>query len=85
MELGSCVQFCEIGYRRTDTSCFLFDSDRFFRQSPVVSWKMKPPEKKPLVRREIPEEAQVKIRKGQKKQHINPVQELSIFKEKDSF
>ncbi|XP_038071115.1 catenin alpha-2-like [Patiria miniata] len=50
--------------------------------SPVVSWKMKPPEKKPLVRREIPEETQVKVRKGQKKQRINPVQELSIFKEK---
>ena len=53
--------------------------------TPVVSWKMKPPEKKPLVRREIPEETQVKVRKGQKKQRINPVQELSIFKEKDSF
>ncbi|XP_033633202.1 catenin alpha-2-like isoform X2 [Asterias rubens] len=51
--------------------------------SPVVSWKMKPPEKKPLVRREVPEETQVKIRKGAKKLHVNPVQELSIFKEKD--
>ncbi|XP_072013158.1 catenin alpha-2-like isoform X2 [Amphiura filiformis] len=53
--------------------------------SPVVQWKMKAPEKKPLVHRTIPEEVAARVRKGQKKQHINPVRELSKFREKDAF
>ena len=31
---------------------------------PLVVWKMKAPEKKPLVRREAPDEVKAKIRKG---------------------
>ncbi|XP_063963590.1 catenin alpha-2-like [Lytechinus pictus] len=53
--------------------------------SPVVLWKMKAPEKKPLVRREIPDEFDSKIRKAAKKREVNPVQALSEFKEKGPF
>ncbi len=39
--------------------------------SPVVSWRMKAPEKKPLVKREKPEECQTRVRRGsQKKTHL---------------
>merc|ERR1712168_1570707 len=47
--------------------------------SPLVVWKMKAPEKKPLVRREKPEEVRAKIRKGSQKKHITPIKELSQF------
>ncbi|XP_070092324.1 catenin alpha-2 isoform X3 [Equus przewalskii] len=53
--------------------------------SPVVSWKMKAPEKKPLVKREKPEEFQTRVRRGSQKKHISPVQALSEFKAMDSF
>ncbi|XP_077670820.1 catenin alpha-2 isoform X4 [Eretmochelys imbricata] len=53
--------------------------------SPVVSWKMKAPEKKPLVKREKPEEYQTRVRRGSQKKHISPVQALSEFKAMDSF
>lgn len=53
--------------------------------SPVVQWKMKAPEKKPLVRREVPDEVHSKIRKAAKKRELNPVQALSEFKENDLF
>lgn len=47
-------------------------------QSPIVVWKMKAPEKKPLVRRERPDESRSKVRKGsQKKNH--PMKVLSEF------
>lgn len=46
---------------------------------------MKAPEKKPLVRREIPDEVHSKIRKAAKKREVNPVQALSEFKEKGPF
>lgn len=53
--------------------------------SPVVSWKMKAPEKKPLVKREKPEEYQTRVRRGSQKKHISPVQALSEFKAMDSY
>uniref|UniRef100_H3B296 Catenin alpha-2 n=1 Tax=Latimeria chalumnae TaxID=7897 RepID=H3B296_LATCH len=53
--------------------------------SPVVSWKMKAPEKKPLVKREKPEDYQTRVRRGSQKKHISPVQALSEFKAMDSF
>ncbi|KAG8591099.1 hypothetical protein GDO81_000024 [Engystomops pustulosus] len=52
---------------------------------PHVSWKMKAPEKKPLVKREKPEEYQTRVRRGSQKKHISPVQALSEFKAMDSF
>uniref|UniRef100_A0A8C4XEM2 Catenin alpha-2 n=1 Tax=Erpetoichthys calabaricus TaxID=27687 RepID=A0A8C4XEM2_ERPCA len=53
--------------------------------SPVVSWRMKAPEKKPLVKREKPEECQTRVRRGSQKKHISPVQALSEFKAMDTF
>jgi len=47
--------------------------------SPVVVWKMKAPEKKPLVRREKPEEARAKVRRGSQKKTIAPIKALSEF------
>nr|XP_006815572.1 PREDICTED: catenin alpha-2-like [Saccoglossus kowalevskii] len=54
-------------------------------KSPVVMWKMKAPDKKPLVKREHPDELRAKVRKASKQKDINPVQELSEFKGSDSF
>jgi len=46
---------------------------------PLVVWKMKIPEKKPLVRREVPEEVRAKVRRGSQKRKSNPIQALSEF------
>lgn len=51
---------------------------------PAVSWKMKAPEKKPLVKREKQDETQTKIKRASQKKHVNPVQALSEFKVMDS-
>ena len=48
-------------------------------------WKMKAPEKKPLVRRENPDELRSKVRKGAQKKKIEPIKALSDFMERDSF
>lgn len=48
-------------------------------QSPIVVWKMKAPEKKPLVRPEKPEEVRAKVRKGSQKKLENPIHALSEF------
>lgn len=48
-------------------------------QLPIVVWKMKAPEKKPLVRREKPEEVRAKVRRGSQKKPQNPIQALSEF------
>ncbi|XP_011440178.1 catenin alpha-2-like isoform X1 [Crassostrea angulata] len=53
--------------------------------STVVMWKMKPPEKKALVKREDPNELRSKIRKGARKKNMEPVKALSEFQEIDSF
>ncbi|KAL1122442.1 hypothetical protein AAG570_002773 [Ranatra chinensis] len=47
--------------------------------SPIVVWKMKAPEKKPLVRPEKPEEVRAKVRKGSQKKVQNPIKVLSEF------
>ncbi|KAF7490517.1 Catenin alpha [Sarcoptes scabiei] len=46
---------------------------------PVFVWKMKAPEKKPLVRRERPEEIRAKVRRGSQKRNIAPIKALSEF------
>ncbi|XP_073476855.1 catenin alpha-1 [Lithobates pipiens] len=51
---------------------------------PAVSWKMKAPEKKPLVKREKQDETQTKIKRASQKKHVNPVQALSEFKVMES-
>ncbi|XP_051474509.1 catenin alpha-3 isoform X7 [Apus apus] len=47
---------------------------------PVVMWRMKAPEKKPLIKREKPEEIYAAVRKGSAKKRIHPVQVMSEFK-----
>ncbi|XP_033757398.1 catenin alpha-2-like isoform X1 [Pecten maximus] len=47
----------------------------------VVMWKMKAPEKKPLVMKENPRDIRGKIRKSAPKKKIEPVKELSEFSE----
>jgi len=53
--------------------------------SPVVMWKMKAPEKKPLVRRENPDELRAKVRKSARGKKIEPLKALSEFQERDSY
>ncbi|XP_074965896.1 catenin alpha-3 isoform X2 [Phalacrocorax aristotelis] len=47
---------------------------------PVVMWRMKAPEKKPLIKREKPEELYAAVRKGSAKKRIHPVQVMSEFR-----
>ena len=47
--------------------------------SPIVVWKMRTPEKKPLVRREHPEEFRARIRQGASTKQTSPVKALSEF------
>ncbi|KAI1278083.1 Catenin alpha [Halotydeus destructor] len=47
--------------------------------SPIVVWKMKAPEKKPLVRHEKPEEVRAKVRRGSQKKSVAPIKALSEF------
>ncbi|XP_053211286.1 catenin alpha-like [Panonychus citri] len=47
--------------------------------SPIVVWKMRAPEKKPLVRREKPEEVKAVVRKGSTKRNDSPLKALSQF------
>ncbi|KAI4894098.1 hypothetical protein NFI96_015132 [Prochilodus magdalenae] len=52
---------------------------------PAISWKMKAPEKKPLVKREKQDDGQAnKVKRSSQKKQINPVQALSEFKAMDS-
>ena len=50
---------------------------------PIVVWKMKAPDKKPLVRRDSPEEVKAKVRRGSQKRPTNPMQALAEFQEPD--
>ena len=50
-----------------------------FDQPPLVIWKMKAPEKKPLVRREAPEEVKAKVKRGSQKKPTSPLKALSEF------
>nr|XP_009674305.1 PREDICTED: catenin alpha-3 isoform X2 [Struthio camelus australis]XP_009674313.1 PREDICTED: catenin alpha-3 isoform X2 [Struthio camelus australis]XP_009674321.1 PREDICTED: catenin alpha-3 isoform X2 [Struthio camelus australis]XP_009674328.1 PREDICTED: catenin alpha-3 isoform X2 [Struthio camelus australis] len=47
---------------------------------PVVMWRMKAPEKKPLIKREKPEEICAAVRKGSAKKRIHPIQVMSEFR-----
>ena len=49
------------------------------KANPLVVWRMKAPEKKPLVRREAPEEVKAKIRKGTGVSQTSPSKVLSDF------
>ena len=51
----------------------------------IVAWKMKPPEKKPLVRRDDPNQFTSRIHKGAGKKRIEPIKALNEFEEIDSF
>ncbi|KAI9539187.1 Catenin alpha-1 [Dissostichus eleginoides] len=51
---------------------------------PAISWKMKAPEKKPLVKREKQDDQTNRVKRSSQKKHINPVQALSEFKAMDS-
>uniref|UniRef100_A0A6Q2YXM9 Catenin alpha-1 n=1 Tax=Esox lucius TaxID=8010 RepID=A0A6Q2YXM9_ESOLU len=52
---------------------------------PAISWKMKAPEKKPLVKREKQEDrSNNKMKRSSQKKVVNPVQALSEFKAMDS-
>merc|ERR1719445_940380 len=46
---------------------------------PVVVWKMKAPEKKPLVRRDPVEEKHAKVRKGSQNMPPDPIEDLQEF------
>ncbi|XP_077291769.1 catenin alpha isoform X2 [Arctopsyche grandis] len=58
-------------------------STKYTRQgtivSPIVVWRMKAPEKKPLVRPEKPEEVRAKVRRGSQKKQPSPIHALSEF------
>jgi catenin alpha len=45
----------------------------------LVVWRMKAPEKKPLVRREAPDEVRAKVRRGSQKKQASPLKALSEF------
>merc|ERR1719186_1502182 len=47
--------------------------------APLVVWRMKAPEKKPLVRREAPEDVKAKVRKGAGVKQTSPLKMLSDF------
>ena len=47
---------------------------------PVVMWRMKAPVKKPLIKREKPEETYAAVRRGSAKKKIHPVQVMSEFR-----
>ena len=53
-------------------------------QSTVVTWKMKAPEKKPLVAREALDEYRSKVVKGSAKKKIEPIKSLSEFQSTDA-
>ena len=50
---------------------------------PIVVWKMRAPEKKPLVRRDAPEEVRAKVRRGSQKKPANPMKALAEFQGPD--
>ena len=49
----------------------------------ILSSPFKVPEKKPLVRREAPEEVRAKVRRGSQKKQSNPIKALSEFQGPD--
>ena len=59
-------------------------TEQMAAKAPLVVWKMKAPEKKPLVRREAPEEVRAKVRKGSQKKQASPMKLLSDFEGMES-
>lgn len=57
----------------------LYETLSIPKQSPIVVWKMKAPEKKPLVRPEKPEEVRARVRRASEKKTQNPVHALAEF------
>uniref|UniRef100_A0A672H0D8 Catenin alpha-1 n=1 Tax=Salarias fasciatus TaxID=181472 RepID=A0A672H0D8_SALFA len=52
---------------------------------PAISWRMKAPEKKPLVKREKQDDGQTnRVKRSSHKKHVNPVQALSEFRAMDN-
>ncbi|XP_055332625.1 catenin alpha-like [Paramacrobiotus metropolitanus] len=47
--------------------------------SPIIVWRMRAPDKKPLVKREKPEESKAKVRRGSQKKTVAPIKALSEF------
>uniref|UniRef100_A0A8C8RMJ4 Catenin alpha 3 n=1 Tax=Pelusios castaneus TaxID=367368 RepID=A0A8C8RMJ4_9SAUR len=47
---------------------------------PVVMWRMKTPEKKPLIKREKPEEIYAAVRRGSAKKRMHPAQAMREFR-----
>ncbi|XP_029465577.1 catenin alpha-3 isoform X3 [Rhinatrema bivittatum] len=54
-------------------------------QYPVVMWRMKAPEKKPLIKRDKPEEVSETVRKGPENKKIHPVKVMCEFKGREVY
>jgi hypothetical protein len=50
-----------------------------FFLKPIVQWKMKAPEKKPLVITAKPADVSARVRKASQKKRVEPIKELSEF------
>lgn len=48
-------------------------------KKPIVQWRMKAPEKKPLVITAKPQEIQSRVRKASQKKKVEPIRELNEF------
>ena len=48
-------------------------------KKPIVQWKMKAPEKKPLVLTPKPQDVSARVRKASQKKRVEPIKELSKF------
>ncbi|XP_067656679.1 catenin alpha-2-like isoform X1 [Haliotis asinina] len=65
----------------TVKACYVASTKYPKNNQNIVLWKMKAPAKKPLVRREDPDELRSKIRKSARKERIEPIKALSEFQE----
>lgn len=48
-------------------------------QRAVVNWRMKPPPKKALVKKENPQDQEARVRKGAQTKKVEPIRALSEF------
>ncbi len=48
-------------------------------KKPIVQWRMKAPEKKPLVISAKPQEVTSRVRKASQKKKVEPIRELNEF------
>ena len=69
-------------YKQTRDTCHAPDEASTCPPSPIVVWKMRTPEKKPLVRREHPEEFRARIRRGASTKQTSPLKALSEFEQR---